>query len=148
LVPLIAVLSKCLFLAFSVDPTDEKTTWSGVPIMATVMYLPSNTATTPGQQWPFTFGATVATKSFHEGQDATTIERKGLAVTWRRQQIVMGNLEASGAEELPSLDPSTLSLLQENLHDLILGRKNTADLILAPLHTDLFRGSTKIKDPS
>jgi hypothetical protein len=57
----------------------------------------------------------------------------------------MGNLEALGAEELPSLDPSTLSLLQENLHDLILGRKNTADLILAPLHTDLFKGLRKSK---
>ena len=144
--PLLLFFSKCLFLAFSVDDADEKTLWYGVPVMATIMYLPSNTVTGSGLQRPFMFGATVATNLFHESQDATTIERKGLAITWRREQILKGNLEALGAEELPSLDLNTLNLLQEDLYGLLLGEKKTTDLILAPLHKDLFRESTKIKD--
>ncbi|KAF2833278.1 hypothetical protein CC86DRAFT_399910 [Ophiobolus disseminans] len=96
---MLVFFSECLQLAFTIDFKDEVVTSSGGPFMANVMYLPPTTQLALSQQQPFAFGATVPTDSFHSDEDKAAAERRGLAITWRCENVLAQALSKLSTEQ-------------------------------------------------
>jgi hypothetical protein len=77
--------------------------------------------------------------------DQAVQERRGLAITWRRNKVLKQalNILNPGAE-LSALEPSVLVKFQNCLHFLILGKanpkSNTGNPVEKPLSEDFFKG--------
>jgi hypothetical protein len=78
-------------------------------------------------------------------------ERRGLAITWRRDKVLKQalNILNPGAE-LSALEPSVLMKLQNRLHFLVLGKANpkskTGNPVEKPLSEDFFEGMAKVRE--
>jgi hypothetical protein len=115
--------------------------------MANIMYLTEEVQLSLGQQRPFMLGASVPTVRNRKDRniDQAVQERRGLAITWRRDQILKQalNILNPGAE-LSALEPSVLMKLQNRLHFLVLGKANpkskTGNPAEKPLSEDFFKG--------
>lgn len=150
--PMLISLSKCLFLAFGVvrEQDGDDFTWCGVPIMASVMYLPFD-AQKPREldhmKRPLMFGSSIPSPPNVDEQNE---EYKTSATVWRRKRILADTLRSLGTGQgLPDdsfeLTPEVLFTLSRALHQLILGRTGKTDVKLKPLLCSTLKQTEQIK---
>lgn len=152
--PLLVLYSKCLYLAFFFNHADENTAITGIPIMASVVYL-AHGADFPSSDRPAMFGASIPSAPLFGNQPGDTIAR---ARTWRRGKLLLPALQrVAGTEaKLPLAEPD-LRKLVDALHTLITKcppkiKKNQPtpppDLIpeRRPLQDDLFELNVQITE--
>jgi hypothetical protein len=122
--PMLVLYSQCLYLVFAKHHQGNISNLQGVPVMASVMYLADDV---PKSDTPFLFGASLACDIVDDHFKV----RRVTACTWRRDNLLLPALQASGQPTPPWLpwadNPIYLRKLVAKLHALILGSKTVTD---------------------
>lgn len=140
--PSLLLYSRCLYLAFVA--ADEGNLgkyyfFSGVPVMANVMYLPIGL----DQSHSLMFGSTLPSVSLSSKEDTLVVEQTRLAYVWRRKNILESALnDLHPGATLPGvLHPPVLDELRKRLNLLVIGRRTAQQAIELPLCTEMFQVS-------
>lgn len=129
--------SMCLFLAFIRDHRDLKFCAAGVPVMASVMYLPievrSQIDSSISRQI-FMFGSSRPAAPSHQSQDLSFTRNRNVATIWRRERILADTLERlDPTKKLPILSDISLQKLSVHLNNVIMGKKSRTSSKEQPL---------------
>lgn len=144
--PLLALFSRCLYLAF-VDlrpDLDMDLAISFVPTMACVMYASQEFGTNDLEK-PLMFGASTPYAAFKDFEDQDLESRKERARTWRRTNVLVADLHLQSSACLP-LSSKVIPDLERHLHLSVLGEKFLNNPRPLPLHEGLDTLANQIKD--